>query len=239
MAQTGFFHHIGTFLLFAACILLLITTISAPVVNDIALLKVSLTNGSTASFGTFGYCILRDNDWCTSKTVGYSPILIMESIDNNANYGSAAQNTADGLTRVQVLHPVTCGIAFIAFLFALGAGWCGSIFAAFIAAVGWIVTLVVMVTDFVAWGIVKDKVNGDGTGAHAQFSTAIWTVLVATVCLFFGAFIVLFTCCSARLHDRRSNRVSKNEYNNGGATYVDGPAVPVGRRRFWQRRGGY
>jgi hypothetical protein len=62
MARTGFFHHIGTFLLFAGAILLLITTISAPVVNDISLLKVHLTNRSavrysSVTFGTFGYCI--------------------------------------------------------------------------------------------------------------------------------------------------------------------------------------
>lgn len=57
MAKTGLFHHVGTFLLFAASILLLITTISSPVVNDISILKVSLANDSSVTFGTFGYCI--------------------------------------------------------------------------------------------------------------------------------------------------------------------------------------
>ena len=63
MAKTGIIHHFGTFLLFAASILLLITTISAPVVNDIAILKVVLTNrsdirNSSITFGTFGHCTL-------------------------------------------------------------------------------------------------------------------------------------------------------------------------------------
>jgi hypothetical protein len=63
MAKTGIFHHVGTFLLFVAAILLLITTISAPVVGDIAILKVTLTNktdirNSSVTFGTFGHCIL-------------------------------------------------------------------------------------------------------------------------------------------------------------------------------------
>lgn len=84
----GFFHHIGTFLLFAATILLVrkllsicscsakvhgefradtvctqvITTISAPVVHDIGLLKVNLGNATSSHqtevvFGTFGYCV--------------------------------------------------------------------------------------------------------------------------------------------------------------------------------------
>lgn len=64
MARTGFFHHIGTFLLFAAFVLLLVTSISAPVINDLAMLKVDLTNGtathhSSVRFGSFGYCILN------------------------------------------------------------------------------------------------------------------------------------------------------------------------------------
>jgi hypothetical protein len=63
MARTGIFHHVGTFFLFVSAILLLITTISAPVVGDIAILKVMLTNkteirNSSVTFGTFGHCIL-------------------------------------------------------------------------------------------------------------------------------------------------------------------------------------
>ena len=63
MAETGIFHHVGTFLLFGAAVLLLITTITAPVVNDFAILKVTLTNrssirNSSVTFGTFGYCVL-------------------------------------------------------------------------------------------------------------------------------------------------------------------------------------
>ncbi len=63
MAVTGFFHHIGTFLLLVAVILLIVTDISAPVVHNIAILKVNLGNQTDAhhsavTFGTFGHCIL-------------------------------------------------------------------------------------------------------------------------------------------------------------------------------------
>ena len=56
---------IGVFFLFAASILLLVTTISAPVWNHVGLLRVHLNNGtrvhhnSTISFGTFGWCVLN------------------------------------------------------------------------------------------------------------------------------------------------------------------------------------
>lgn len=63
MAKTGIFHHFGTFLLFAAAVLLMITTITAPVIRDFPMLKVMLTNqssirNSSVIFGTFGHCIL-------------------------------------------------------------------------------------------------------------------------------------------------------------------------------------
>jgi uncharacterized membrane protein len=156
----------------------------------------------------------------------------MEQLDS-ASYGSAATNTADGLTRVQILHPIACGIAFIAFLSSLGASILGALAASLLAALAWIITLVVMVTDFVAWGIVKDKVNGDDSGSSASFSVAIWTLLAAMVLLFFATFVVLFSCCSARRAHRR-DRVSKVEPG------LVGNGVTTRRRRhFWQRRNRY
>jgi len=239
MARTGLFHHVGTFLLFAASILLLITTISAPVIKDISILKVTLTNSSNArhssvTFGTFGHCVLdvapkeTDQDWCTGRHIGYDPAAIMEQIDGgDFNYASA--ESTKGLTRVMVLHPVACALAFIAFLCALGSGICGALLAALVAALAWIVTLVVMAVDFALFGIIKNHVNKDGSGSHAYYSVGMWTILAAMVCLFFGMFVVLFTCFSARRH-RNDARVSKH----ADAGYANGTTVH--KRRFWQRR---
>jgi hypothetical protein len=49
-------HYSGSFLLLAATVLLIITTISAPVVPSIAVFTVPLDDGSWLAFGTFGYC---------------------------------------------------------------------------------------------------------------------------------------------------------------------------------------
>ena len=59
----------------------------------------------------------------------------------------------DGLTRAMILHPIACGLAFIAFLTSLGAGVIGSILGAMIAAVAWLVTLIVMAIDFTLFGV--------------------------------------------------------------------------------------
>jgi len=245
MARTGFFHHVGTFLLFAAAILLLITTISAPVIHDIALLKVTLTNSSNfhrseVSFGTFGHCILNaapatsSQDWCTKKHVGYNPAQIISGIDNT-HFNTASTDTSKALTRVMILHPIACGLAFIAFLLALGSGVFGALLASLVSALTWIITVVVMATDFVLFGIVKNHINRDGSGSHAKYSVAMWTILAAMILLFFATFIVFFTCFSARLHSRRDRGGVKHD------GYVDGPvATPVStRRHFWQRRARY
>jgi hypothetical protein len=57
------FHWIGVIFIFLAAILLLISTISAPVIGDIGILKVMLKNQtdirhSSVTFGTFGHCVL-------------------------------------------------------------------------------------------------------------------------------------------------------------------------------------
>jgi uncharacterized membrane protein len=238
MAKTGIFHHVGTVLLFISAILLLITTISAPVIGDIAILKVMLTNktdirNSSVTFGTFGHCVLdvapvqTDQDYCYPKHIGYNPADIMTTIDHTT-FSTAAEDSSKALTRVMILHPIACALAFIAFLFALGAGFCGAIFASMIAAVAWLVTLVVMVTDFVLFGIIKRHVNSDGSGSHAYYSVGMWTILAAMILLFIATFIVLFTCCSSRMH--RNNRTSKETGYNGTTTT---------RRHFWQRRNRY
>jgi hypothetical protein len=239
MHKTGFVHHTGTFLLFASAILLLITTISAPVIHDIAILKVTLTNksdirNSSVTFGTFGHCVLdvapaqTDQDWCTSKSIGYNPALIMAQIDGTT-FNSASTDTSKALTRVMILHPIATGLAFIAFLLALGSGFFGALLAALVAAVTFVITIIVMATDFVAFGIIKNHVNGDGSGSHAYYSVGMWTILAAMILLFLATLLVLFSCCSSRMHKQRASKETG---------YVDGPATTT-RRHFWQRRSRY
>jgi len=246
MARTGVFHHVGTFLLFASAILLLITTISAPVIHDISLLKVTLTNSSalrhsSVTFGTFGYCVLdvapanTDQDYCTKKHIGYNPAAIMDSIDST-HFTTAAEDTTKALTRVMILHPIVCGLAFIAFLLALGSGVCGALLASLISGLTWVLTVVVMATDFVWIGTIRDHINNhseDKSGSKAKFGPAMWTELAAMILLFFATFIVLFTCFSARRH-RNDVRTSKH----ADAGYANGTTTTT-RRHFWQRRSRY
>lgn len=152
----------------------------------------------------------------------------MSQIDQTT-FDTAATDTTKALTRVMILHPIACALAFIAFLLALGAGVCGAIFASMVAAITWAITLVVMVTDFVLFGIIKNHVNKDGSGSHAFYTVGMWTILAAMIILFFATFIVLFTCLSSRMH--RQDRTTKEAGYNGTTTST--------RRHFWQRRNRY
>lgn len=103
-------------------------------------------------------------------------------------------------------HPIACGLNFIAFLLALGAGMIGSFLASMVALLAFLATAVACVIDFVLFSIVKSAVNdrGEATGTGAYYGAAAWTILVSAVCSLVGAVVVFFTCCSARLRKRRS-----------------------------------
>lgn len=240
MARTGFIHHIGTFFLFVATVLLIITDISAPVVSNISILKVEVgtTRGSdlfddndrvpTFTFGTFGYCILNaqgsDSEFCTDSHIGYDPVGVIEGPVDDAVFSDYAQDTARALTKVMVLHPIATGLAFISFLLSLGAGFVGSFVSALGALVTFIVVLVVIITDFVAFAIVRSAVNDSRNEAVASWGPAIWTTLVAGILCLLAAVILLFTCCSARLHRRR-----EPHYRHTKEVPVASPT----RRRRW------
>ena len=151
----------------------------------------------------------------------------------DTDFNDAQENTSKALTRVMVLHPVATGLSFIAFLLALGSGFIGAIAAAIVSTLSFIVTVVVLATDFTLFGIVRNKVNDMGDGRTATWGAGIWTLLAALVMLFLATVIVLLTCCSSRLHKKRASR---------GAAHSDKPYTTTTRttkRRFWQRRSRY
>ena len=161
------------------------------------------------------------SDQCSKSTLGYSPSAVMNTVDNT-QFSDYASSTTTHLTKAMILHPIACGINFIGFLLALGAGMVGSFLASLVALVAFLVTCVILIIDFVLFSIVKSNVNDDGTGANANYGAAAWTILVAAICSLIGTIILFFSCCSARLHRNRTH-ASKAEMG-----YTSPP-----RRRRW------
>lgn len=230
MGLGKFLHHIGTFFLFVAFVLLIVVTITSPVVNGISMMHVDLGSNAAAAqevtFGTFGYCVRGigrgDSDDCTRSKIGYDPAGLMSTLDGT-QFGSASASTAKGLTRVMILHPVALGLCFIAFLLCISTGIVGSFLASIVSFISFIVTLVVMITDFIAFGIIKKDVNDFGV-SRAKWGSGIWLVLVAAIFTLIGASVVFVTCCCAR----------KKEDSERHKESWDEAAPATGRRRrFW------
>ncbi|CAD6589718.1 MAG: hypothetical protein TREMPRED_005484 [Tremellales sp. Tagirdzhanova-0007] len=223
--------HCGSFLLLAAAVLLIVSSISAPVINKISFLDVK--NGAAEStFGAFGYCanINSGNGGCSSSKLGYN-IATVAGQTSSLKY---VNTDLDTLTKALILHPIVAGIAFLAFLVALCSDHLGFILASLIAFVAFIASLAALVIDFILFGIIKHEINSK-TSAKASFSTAIWLTLAGTIVLLFASFIVFFECCSG--NRRRSRADRDGRYNQKG--YVGNQAgTGYGKKRWWSRNRG-
>ena len=94
-----------------------------------------------------------DQDFCYPRTIGYAPATIMSTIDHSASLSDSGRHTVDALTKAMILHPIACVLAFIAFLLSCGAGVVGSLLGVAVAALAWILALVVMAIDFSIFGV--------------------------------------------------------------------------------------
>lgn len=118
----------------------------------------------------------------------------MELADGGATeFSDYADATARSLTQSMILHPIACGLNFVAFMLALGAGTVGSLLASLVALVAFLTTAVATVIDFVLFSIVRSNVLDNGTGADAYYDAAAWTILVSAVCSLVGAVVVFFS----------------------------------------------
>ncbi|RGP68139.1 hypothetical protein FLONG3_8313 [Fusarium longipes] len=212
MGLGRFIHHIGAFFLLVASVMLIVVSITAPVVNHIAILKVR-GGGNGVNYGTFGYCILQNGGRCTSSHIGYNPA---NALQGNALSGISS-DTAKAMTYVMILHPIGAGLCFIAFLLAVGAGIFGSLMSTLLSVAAFIVTIVALACDFAGFSIIRRRVNRD-TSASASWSVGIWLVLVAAIFCLIGTVAVFITCCSGR---RRKSREQKKmeAYNSSPTRY--------------------
>jgi len=170
----------GMFFCFAAFVLLIIATISAPIWNSVYFLQATV-NGVTVNFGVFGYTGIPQ------RTLGYSITPETFGVDDDSLNAAVIK----GLTSVMILHPIAAAFAGIAFIF----GFCGSegysrictIIMSLAAALATLVTLVVWVIDMILWGIARDRIIDNGPpGSTASYGNANWMVLGAFVALLLG-----------------------------------------------------
>ncbi|KAF8710440.1 Pali protein, partial [Rhizoctonia solani] len=185
----------GLFFCFAACVLLVIVTVSAPIWNDVSFLNASV-GGREIHFGVFGYT-------GSERRLGYEidPAILGLNTDN------LNTTTIRNLTYIMVLHPVAAGLAGLAVIFGLcGAAYSrvGTIFMSLAAALATICTLIVFVIDMVLWGIARNRIRDEG--ASANYGNANWMVAGALAALLLGFCSAALGSCG-RFSRRRTEKV--------------------------------
>ncbi|GAA5998055.1 Rim9p [Rhodotorula paludigena] len=204
------FHHFGTFLLFCATVLLIVSSITSPVVNDIPIIRATIGgSGSSlrANFGVFGYCLTQDgqNDACTGTQVGYElPAALAQIASSTGILSDDAQSAIRAVTAALILHPIACGVSFFAFLIAACSDRLGFICASLIAILAAILALIAMILDLILVIFVRhwfEDNNLDGL-VDVDYSYGTWTTVAAFACLFVAVFATLCAC----IRDRRQRR---------------------------------
>ncbi|KZT26848.1 pali-domain-containing protein [Neolentinus lepideus HHB14362 ss-1] len=180
----------GMFFCFAAMVLLIFVSVSAPTWERVCFLSV-YGSGHATHFGVFGYT-------GTGTHIGYyfNQSIIGTAIPSRVNDG-----IFHNLTSTLILHPIAAGLSGLAFFFGLcGASYhrSGTVFMSLVASLAMLTTLVAWVLDMVLFGIARDRFRNEGV--DAQFGNALWLTLGALVSLFLG---FILAGCGVFGHYRR------------------------------------
>ena len=214
-------HHFGTFLIFAAMVLMVVVSVGLPVWDRIYFLSIDVSGVSRAiRFGPWGTCYGSD---CSAAKLGYN-LAWLESVTDNA---VVISHVVKGLSYAFVLHPVAAGLCFIAWLFALGnhlaTGLCASLFS-FLAA---LVTLAAFAVTIAFAEVAKHRIEDSLEGASGSLGRGVWLVLAAFVL----QLVASITVCCVRSRDSRKDRAWTGNQQDMAQT--------TGRRNFWGRRPAY
>ncbi|KAJ7489811.1 pali-domain-containing protein [Mycena galericulata] len=196
-------------LLLVSFILLLLVTLSIPIIKSIFLFRLTAAASSSlldssasgsVSFGVFGYCtsgidtsiigINHDTAAECSKThLGYT----FDSTVAKALHVSGFENLiSKSLTAVLALHPVVAALTFVTLLISLfmlrrgsnGTSRLPSLLALIMGLLTAVLTTVVFLIDVILVAVVRSHVHKDTDGALTlTWGNAVWMTLVATILL--------------------------------------------------------
>jgi len=210
-------HILTPLLFFTSFLLLLLVTLSVPIIKSIYLFRIgadvsvgtgsffSASAQSAVDFGVFGWCSLpivlkesvltqKEPARCSGKHLGYTINPTIEQILNTIDAKDLVDVIDKALTIVLVLHPIACGLTFIALLFTLytslrpqSQSSSGRISYAIASGSGILaatLTSLIFIIDLIFAAIVKSKIHKDTSGkAYASYGNAEWLVLVAAILL--------------------------------------------------------
>jgi len=215
-------------LVFAGFLLLLLVSLSIPVTHTISVLNIAanvragITNTGVSGgikFGLWGYCVSditasvigitkTQAGYCSKSRLGYN-------VDNQVLSALGLNNLDDfiahGLTFVLVLHPIACGLAFLALVFALmlarRPARLASAMALIFSVLAAIIATIAFAVDVALTTIAKNKV-GDITNNRLKvtYGAVPWMTLGAMVALWAAT---VAACCGIFVGGRRRREAEK------------------------------
>ncbi|EIW60019.1 pali-domain-containing protein [Trametes versicolor FP-101664 SS1] len=189
---------ITPFFLFVAFLLLLLVSLSLPIIKSIFLFR--LTANDTASFlhasasasgevrfGVWGYC---------TSAITVHPHLGYQFDSNVANalhVSGFSDTISRTLSAVLVLHPIACALAFVALVTSLfittrrspgTVSRPAALATLVIALLAAVITTVIFLLDVIFVAVVRNKINDESDGVlQLNWGNAVWMALGATIAL--------------------------------------------------------
>ncbi|ORY91666.1 SUR7/PalI family-domain-containing protein [Leucosporidium creatinivorum] len=197
----------GTIVVFAATVLLILVSVSVPILKSIYFLKAEIS-GVEITFGAWGYCSASN---CTTASLGYSldleQLFAFEGVSGISLTESIPTTLVKWLTYVLVLHPVAAAFALVSTILGLLAhirGFQGTCFTTCFASFGATIALIAFAFDLGLFIVAKKRIESSSVGGSAQLGAALWMTLVAALMLMFSG--CFFGCGKCIVRDRKSKR---------------------------------
>ncbi|KAF9005559.1 actin cortical patch SUR7/pH-response regulator pali [Cyathus striatus] len=212
-------------LLFTAFLLLLLLSLSAPIIHSIYLFRLAaavssslLNAGASAqvSFGVWGYCVSAiqisiagiDRNrpaQCSSTHLGYTfDQTVAEVLNTNDIHNLVSKSTTAAL----VIHPIVAAFSFLALLLSLctlgrQSSRLFSSLTLIICSVATVLTTIVFLIDVIFVAIVRGRVRNASNGTLSlNWGNAVWMALGATIALW----TALFTASMGAHRERNMRR---------------------------------
>ncbi|KIP05684.1 hypothetical protein PHLGIDRAFT_107867 [Phlebiopsis gigantea 11061_1 CR5-6] len=202
------FHLPGVFFLFCAFALLFLVSLSLPYLPAIDIARVHFEGSPTTNdaaltelrYGIWSYCwyVTGGQRYCSAKGHGYFTVVYNSD-------RTSWQTVGASWTRGLAIHPVACGLAFVAFVLSLSTQITVALLAALASFLAALLTLIAFAIDIALYVYVKHQMRKlTGVIEHTSTAPAFWMT--------FAAFILLClagcTVCFGRRRDRMAGATS-------------------------------
>jgi len=214
--------------LFSAFLLLLLVSLSLPLIKPIYLLQISaktnddepITSIATEiRFGLWGYCasgysfsrakpVFDQNYYCSKAKVGYDidPVILQLIQDNRIE-----TILVGSLTYALIIHPIACGLTLLLIipptvrLFRDTMPGFVAICTLLLSILPAIITTVIFVIDIVLVIIAQSRIDAATGGTLVvSWGPAVWMTCAAMICLWLGIIgLSAYACGCCGLSDRR------------------------------------